>query len=165
LKVVSSGSSIGALQVLDGDSNADTVNRGAKKNETGITPSLVWGNMLHEVMQKCLVEWNASLSPSPSSSEVKNDAKWEEFLDKCIDESVGGGLGELIRLGGWEGYAGFSGQDGNRTAMTEEVARREVKERAKGLRMFRKRYLNARGASSALPKVCLFPPRHPKYLL
>lgn len=47
-----------------------------------VSPALVWGNMLHEVMQKCLVE-----------------KRWEEsWIDEQIDEVLLNGLGMLLAL-------------------------------------------------------------------
>ncbi|GBE84559.1 DNA replication ATP-dependent helicase/nuclease dna2 [Sparassis crispa] len=47
-----------------------------------VTPALVWGNMLHEVMQTCLAE-----------------GRWDErWVDAQITDVVGRGLGELIRI-------------------------------------------------------------------
>jgi DNA replication ATP-dependent helicase Dna2 len=48
-----------------------------------ISPALVWGSMLHEVMQRCLLE-----------------EKWDEvWIDKCLHNAISGGLGELVKLG------------------------------------------------------------------
>ncbi|KAJ3500973.1 hypothetical protein NLJ89_g9551 [Agrocybe chaxingu] len=78
------------------------------RSTSDITPALVWGSMLHEVMQRCLQE-----------------QKWDEaFIDKCIDQAVLGGLGELVKLG-----------------VSEQIARVEVKDRSKGLRLFADKYL------------------------
>lgn len=53
------------------------------RSSTDITPALVWGNMLHEVMQRCL-----------------KDDKWDEvFLTQCIDRAVQGRLGDLVKIG------------------------------------------------------------------
>jgi DNA replication ATP-dependent helicase Dna2 len=47
-----------------------------------ITPALVWGNMLHEVMQSCLVE-----------------KRWDEvWINERIDEVLINGLGMLLAL-------------------------------------------------------------------
>ncbi|KDQ55464.1 hypothetical protein JAAARDRAFT_133813 [Jaapia argillacea MUCL 33604] len=59
--------------------------KGVERKGDGSSPALVWGNMLHEVMQSCLKE-----------------GKWEDdWIDKCIMEKVGSvnGLGELVRIG------------------------------------------------------------------
>ena len=47
-----------------------------------ITPSLVWGNMIHEVMQSCL-------------SSGRWDDKW---VNEQISEQIGKGLGELMSV-------------------------------------------------------------------
>ncbi|KAI8970649.1 Dna2-domain-containing protein [Trametes punicea] len=52
------------------------------RSSSDVTPSLIWGNMLHEVMQTCLSE-----------------AKWDDqFIDKHIAEIARRGLGELLRI-------------------------------------------------------------------
>ena len=52
-------------------------------SSSDITPSLVWGNMLHSIMQACLVE-----------------GKWdEEFTASTIDRIAKGGLSDLVRIG------------------------------------------------------------------
>ncbi|KDR70214.1 hypothetical protein GALMADRAFT_76567, partial [Galerina marginata CBS 339.88] len=89
---------------------------GLVRSTSDISPALVWGSMLHEVMQRCLLA-----------------RQWEEaFIEKCIDEAVQGGLGELVKLG-----------------LSEEIARREVKERAKGLIFFADKYLANEPKSTA----------------
>lgn len=46
------------------------------------TPSLVWGNMLHEVMQECL-----------------RSGRWDDkWVEELIANEVGKGLGELMRV-------------------------------------------------------------------
>ncbi|KAF8908142.1 DNA replication factor Dna2-domain-containing protein [Gymnopilus junonius] len=78
------------------------------RSTSDTTPSLVWGSMLHEVMQRCLLE-----------------QQWDKaFIDKCIDETVLAGLGELVKLG-----------------LSEDIAKREVKDRAMGLKGFADKYL------------------------
>ena len=68
----------------------------------------MWGNILHEVMQKCL-----------------DENRWEEEdLGVMVDEAISGRLGDLVVLG-----------------VGEELARKEVLERAKGLSMFKERYM------------------------
>ncbi|KZT21167.1 Dna2-domain-containing protein [Neolentinus lepideus HHB14362 ss-1] len=53
------------------------------RSTSDVTPALVWGNMLHEVMQACL-----------------SHNKWEErWIDERIDEVVRKGLGELVKIG------------------------------------------------------------------
>lgn len=52
------------------------------RNATDVTPALVWGNMLHEVMQTCLRE-----------------GRWDErWIDERIEEVARAGLGDLMRL-------------------------------------------------------------------
>ncbi|RPD65180.1 Dna2-domain-containing protein [Lentinus tigrinus ALCF2SS1-7] len=52
------------------------------RSSSDVTPSLIWGNMLHEVMQTCL-----------------SVARWDErFVDKKIAEVTQRGLGELLRI-------------------------------------------------------------------
>ncbi|KAI0654950.1 Dna2-domain-containing protein [Cubamyces menziesii] len=52
------------------------------RSSSDVTPALVWGNMLHEVMQTCL-----------------SVARWDDkFIDKQITEVAQRGLGELLRL-------------------------------------------------------------------
>lgn len=78
------------------------------RSSSDTTAALVWGNMLHEVMQRCL------------SAE-----HWEEsFVDERIDEVVGKGLAELVKIG-----------------VNVGDAKREVKARAKGLQGFSKRFI------------------------
>jgi hypothetical protein len=78
------------------------------RSTSDITPALVWGSMLHEVIQRCLLE-----------------KRWDEaWIDKCLQEAVSGGLGELVKLG-----------------LSEEIALREMRERAKGFKFFAERYL------------------------
>ncbi|KAF4610251.1 hypothetical protein D9613_010517 [Agrocybe pediades] len=146
LKVITSGSSVSVLKDLQGDEYDNAKAKGAKKDERGITPSLVWGNMLHEVVQRCL-------GAVEGGDILDDDDEWEKFVDARIEDAVRGGLGELVRLGGWEGYGGFGGggeRGEGKVAMTEEVARREVKARARGLGLFRKRYFG--GLEEGLPK-------------
>ncbi|KAH9482370.1 DNA replication ATP-dependent helicase/nuclease DNA2 [Psilocybe cubensis] len=86
------------------------------RSTTEITPALIWGNMLHEVMQKCLLE-----------------QRWEEdFINSCIDDAIMGNLGDLVKLG-----------------LSEGIAKREVKDRAKGLPHFADKYLAAQPKSTA----------------
>ncbi|KAK0186636.1 DNA replication factor Dna2-domain-containing protein [Armillaria mellea] len=52
------------------------------RSSTDYTPSLVWGNMLHSVLQACLVA-----------------DRWDEiWVDDKIDEIVHGGLSDLVRI-------------------------------------------------------------------
>ncbi|KAF8154731.1 AAA domain-containing protein [Crassisporium funariophilum] len=78
------------------------------RSTSDITPALIWGSMLHEVMQRCLQE-----------------ERWgQNEIDGFIEEAVSGGLAELVKLG-----------------ISEEVATREMKERSKGLSIFKDRFL------------------------
>jgi DNA replication ATP-dependent helicase Dna2 len=78
------------------------------RSMTDVTPALVWGNMLHEVMQTCLTahQWD------------------QKYVDELIDDVVMKSLAEVIKIG---------------TSMDE--AKREVKLRSKGLRVFSERYI------------------------
>ncbi|KAI0763927.1 Dna2-domain-containing protein [Trametes elegans] len=52
------------------------------RSSSDVTPSLIWGNMLHEVMQTCL-----------------STARWDDkFIEKQISEVARQGLGELLRI-------------------------------------------------------------------
>ncbi|CDO74222.1 hypothetical protein BN946_scf184721.g1 [Trametes cinnabarina] len=52
------------------------------RSSSDVTPSLIWGNMLHEVMQTCL-----------------SAARWDDkFIDRNISEVAQRGLGELLRI-------------------------------------------------------------------
>jgi DNA replication factor Dna2 len=54
-----------------------------RSSSSEVTPSLLWGNMLHEVVQTCL------------SSE-----RWEEsWIHECINDVIMTGLEELVRIG------------------------------------------------------------------
>jgi len=78
------------------------------RSTSDTTPALVWGSMLHEVMQRCLLE-----------------KRWDEvWIDKYLHDVISGGLGELVKLG-----------------FSEEVALMEMRERAKGFKVFAERYL------------------------
>ena len=53
------------------------------RSTSDTTPALVWGSMLHEVMQKCLEQ-----------------QRWDDsFIDRCINEAVSAGLPELVKIG------------------------------------------------------------------
>ena len=53
------------------------------RSSSDTTPSLVWGNMLHEVMETCLCS-----------------GRWEEtWIDGCINSVVTKGLAELVKIG------------------------------------------------------------------
>jgi DNA replication ATP-dependent helicase Dna2 len=65
--------------------------------------------MLHEVIQKCLLE-----------------ERWDQpFIHRCVDEAVLAGLGNLVKVG-----------------LNEDVAQREVQDRATGLKVFQEKYLH-----------------------
>ena len=52
------------------------------RSTSDVTPSLVWGNILHEVMQTCL-----------------SVQRWDEkFIEKKITEVCQSSLGELVRI-------------------------------------------------------------------
>jgi DNA replication ATP-dependent helicase Dna2 len=52
------------------------------RSSSDTTPALVWGNMLHEVMQSCF-----------------STGRWEEFwMNKKIDEVILKGLNELLKI-------------------------------------------------------------------
>ena len=92
------------------------------------TPALVWGSMLHEVIQKCLLE-----------------QRWDQtFIQRCVDEAVVAGLGDLVKVG-----------------LNEDVAQRELQDRATGLKIFQEKYLHN------APKVLdlSFFPNNPKLTL
>ena len=55
---------------------------GLVRSSTDYTPALVWGNMLHEVMQTCLTE-----------------NKWESsYIDAQIEQVLSRGLMDLVRI-------------------------------------------------------------------
>ncbi|KAF9261112.1 Dna2-domain-containing protein [Marasmius fiardii PR-910] len=82
---------------------------GLIRSSTDVTPSLVWGNMLHTVFQICL-----------------GAKRWDDaWLDQQIDEVVRSNLADLVRI-----------------EMNVEMARSQVKARAKGIQTFFKRYLS-----------------------
>lgn len=55
---------------------------GLTRSTSGTTPALVWGNILHEVMQCCL-----------------DGGRWDEiFINECIDGALLNNLGELIKI-------------------------------------------------------------------
>ncbi|KAK0473383.1 DNA replication factor Dna2-domain-containing protein [Armillaria novae-zelandiae] len=86
------------------------------RSSTDYTPSLVWGNMLHSVLQACLVA-----------------DRWDEiWVDDKIDETVRGGLSDLVRIN-----------------TNVDQAKREVKARAKGLHAFSEKYMASSPKSGA----------------
>lgn len=82
-----------------------------------VTASVVWGNILHEVMQTCLAA-----------------NRWDkQWIDKLIDESVLSHLPDLLKIG-----------------VGVEEATREVRLRARGLRVFSERYIAETPKSTAI---------------
>ncbi|KAF8554816.1 Dna2-domain-containing protein [Imleria badia] len=78
------------------------------RSTSDMTPALVWGNMLHEIMQTCLAT-----------------QKWDEFyVEDLIEDAVMKNLPEIVKIG-----------------TTIEEAKREVKLRSKGLKVFSERYI------------------------
>ncbi|KAH7929561.1 Dna2-domain-containing protein [Leucogyrophana mollusca] len=78
------------------------------RSTSDVTPAIVWGNMLHEVMQSCMIS-----------------QRWDErWIDERIDEVVRRSLAELVKIG-----------------LGVDEAKREVKTRSKGLRVFSERYM------------------------
>lgn len=53
-----------------------------KNSSNDVTPSTVWGNMLHEVVQLCLAEGQWS----------------EEFIDQSVDHALDNHLDELVKI-------------------------------------------------------------------
>jgi DNA replication ATP-dependent helicase Dna2 len=73
-----------------------------------VSPALVWGNMLHDVMQSCL-----------------SSGRWDEaWIESQIEEVIRRGLIELYKID-----------------VTVEVATRELRHRAHGLRAFAEKYI------------------------
>lgn len=73
-----------------------------------ITPSLLWGNMLHEVMQTCMAE-----------------QRWDKhFIERNTEDVIKKNLAELVKIN-----------------VSIDEAKREVKARSKGLRVFSERYI------------------------
>lgn len=82
-------------------------------SSSDVTPALVWGNMLHEIMQSSLVDWTAGLRP------------WDQKeMDRKIDREVKRGLGDLLKLG-----------------VSVNQAKRELQLRASGLKPFHDKYI------------------------
>ncbi|KAH7884747.1 Dna2-domain-containing protein [Phlebopus sp. FC_14] len=76
---------------------------------TSDTPVLIWGNMLHQVMQTCF-----------------SSQRWDEgYIDELIDDVVMESLMDLVKMG-----------------IGIDEAKREVKLRSKGLRIFSERYIS-----------------------
>ncbi|KAG1727676.1 Dna2-domain-containing protein [Suillus paluster] len=73
-----------------------------------VTPSLIWGNMLHEVVQICMAE-----------------QRWDErFVEEHTEEIIKKNIAELVKIN-----------------VGVDEAKREVKARSKGLRVFSERYI------------------------
>ena len=73
-----------------------------------MTPALLWGNMLHEIMQTCLAT-----------------QQWDEFyVEDLIEDAVMKNLPGIVKID-----------------TTIEDAKREVKLRSKGLKVFSERYI------------------------
>ena len=78
------------------------------RSTSDMTPALVWGNMLHEIMQTCLAT-----------------QKWDEFyVEDLIEDAVMKNLPEIVKI-----------------ETTIEEAKRELKLRSKGLKVFSERYI------------------------
>lgn len=79
-----------------------------------VTPALVWGNMLHEIMQSCLIDW------------TNGSAGWDQQeMDRKIDREVRRGLGDLLRLN-----------------VSVDQAKHELGLRAVGLKAFYEKYIS-----------------------
>lgn len=88
-------------------------------NASDVTPALVWGNLLHEVMERCLKE-----------------QKWDQsWIDERINEitTQPQGLGELIKIDS-----------------TVDLARRDLKIRAKGIVSFAEKYISDKPKKDAV---------------
>ncbi|OAX34925.1 hypothetical protein K503DRAFT_409957 [Rhizopogon vinicolor AM-OR11-026] len=73
-----------------------------------ITLSLLWGNMLHKVMQTCMTE-----------------QRWDgRFIEEYTEEIIKKNLAELVKIN-----------------VSIDEAKREVKVRSKGLRLFSEHYI------------------------
>ncbi|PFH51603.1 hypothetical protein AMATHDRAFT_142035 [Amanita thiersii Skay4041] len=82
---------------------------GLVRSSTDYTPALVWGNLLHEVMQTCLTE-----------------NKWDSLsIDQQIEQVISKSLMDLVRID-----------------TTINDARRELRERSRGLLPFASKYLS-----------------------
>lgn len=78
------------------------------RSSLDVTPALIWGNMLHEVMQRCMAE-----------------QRWgEHFIDGLTEDIIKKNLAELVKIN-----------------VSIDEAKREVKTRSKGLRVFSERYI------------------------
>ncbi|KAJ7134639.1 Dna2-domain-containing protein [Mycena epipterygia] len=82
---------------------------GLVRSSSDITPALVWGNVLHEVMQACL-----------------SSGRWEDvWVDEKIEEVMREKISDIAKIN-----------------LSVEDARREIKERAKGLKAFSQKYIS-----------------------
>jgi DNA replication ATP-dependent helicase Dna2 len=64
------------------------------------------------------------------------EQRWDQtFIRRCVDEAVLGGLGDLVKVG-----------------LNEDVAHRELQDRAAGLKLFQEKYLHALPKVSSLSK-------------
>ncbi|KAG1804110.1 Dna2-domain-containing protein [Suillus subaureus] len=78
------------------------------RSSLDVTPSLIWGNMVHEVMQICMAE-----------------QRWDDrFIEGHTEEIIKKNLAELVKIN-----------------IGVDEAKREVKARSKGLRVFSERYI------------------------
>ncbi|KAF8422799.1 DNA replication factor Dna2-domain-containing protein [Boletus edulis BED1] len=78
------------------------------RSTSDATPALVWGNMLHEIMQTCLAT-----------------QQWDEFyVEDLIEDAVMKNLPEIVKIGS-----------------DIEEAKRELKLRSRGLKVFSERYI------------------------
>ncbi|KAN0081509.1 DNA replication factor Dna2, partial [Tylopilus felleus] len=78
------------------------------RSTSDVTPALVWGNMLHEIMQTRLAT-----------------QRWDEFyVEDLIEDAVTKNLPEIVKI-----------------ETTIEEAKRELKLRSKGLKVFSERYI------------------------
>lgn len=78
------------------------------RSSLDITPALIWGNMVHEVMQICMAE-----------------QRWDDrFIEEHTKEIINKNLAELVKIN-----------------VSVDEAKREVKARSRGLRMFSERYI------------------------
>ncbi|KAG2004575.1 DNA replication helicase dna2, variant 2 [Coprinopsis cinerea AmutBmut pab1-1] len=78
------------------------------------SPALVWGNMLHELIQRCLLHPDPQLAFSPS------------FINGQIDSIIVSSLGSLVVLD-----------------ISEETARATLRDRARALSSFASRYIGS----------------------
>ncbi|KIK37375.1 hypothetical protein CY34DRAFT_92854 [Suillus luteus UH-Slu-Lm8-n1] len=78
------------------------------RSSLDVTPSLIWGNVVHEVMQICMAE-----------------QRWDDrFIEEHTEEIIKKNLAELVKIN-----------------VSVDEAKREVKARSRGLRVFSERYI------------------------